>query len=205
VADKAKVEVDNVKAEVVGNVKAEAALAKAAPLLKLAADTSPSTGLLHIEVPLNRSEEMMAAVPVAGALVATKGKLVNRIATSQAIPKPRTFIPKAIDGSVTTPAGMTSVTIKTTHGNTDDSAVKLAATTFIASKAEAGTVSGSAVFTGASRHTTTTTPAIGCGTPTTSCCTTIQITLAGISRITLDSEPMPSSSISVRRYCLDGS
>jgi hypothetical protein len=198
VADKAKVEVDNVKAEVVGNVKAEAALAKAAPLLKLAADTSPITGLLPIEVQLNRSEEMMAAVPVAGALVATKGKLVNRIATSQAIPKPRTFIPKAIDGSVTTPAGMTSVTIKTTHGNTDDSAVKLAATTFIA-------VSGSAVFTGASRHTTTTTPAIGCGTPTTSCCTTIQITLAGISRITLDSEPMPTSSISVRRYCLDGS
>jgi hypothetical protein len=180
---------------------------KAADNLRLAADTSPLTALLHIEPQLSRSEATTAAIPAAqfrhnaatravAALVATNSKGVNRIATSKAIPKLHTFMLKAIIGSDMRGAGMTSATIKTMYGNTGVSAVKLVATTFIASKAEAGTVSGSAAFTGASRHTTSATPATGCGTQTTSCCMTIQITPAGISLTTPGLELMPTCSIS---------
>jgi hypothetical protein len=60
------------------------------------------------------------------------------------------------------------VIIRTMYGNTDASAGKSVATTSIALKAEAATVSGLAVFFGTSRRTTTTTPTIGYGTATTS-------------------------------------
>jgi hypothetical protein len=208
VAGKVKVAADNTRVVAAVNVKVEVAgNAKVAPRLRLAAGTSPIAAPLRTEAQLNRSEATTVAVraataPAAVALVATKGKRVHRIATNQAIPKPRTFIPKVIVGSVMTGAATMLVTIRITYGNMDASAAKLAATTFIGSKAEAATVSGSAAFTGTSRRTTTTTLAIGCGTPTTSCCMTIQITLAGISLITLDSELMPTSSISARRRCL---
>src|SRR6202011_2923339 len=144
------------------------------------------------------NEAMLAATAPAS----IRARCVNRIATSKAIPKLHTFMRKAIVGSDMTGAGTISVTIKTMYGNTGASAVKLAATTFIALKAEAGTVSGSAAFTGASRHTTTTTPAIGYGTPTTSCCMTIQITLAGISLTTPGSELTPTCSTSGLSCCL---
>jgi hypothetical protein len=217
-AAKVKVEgADNIQVAVAGKVADSIKAAdsvKAAANLRLAADTSPLTALLHIEAQLSRSEATTAAIPAAqfkhnaatraaAVLVATKGKGVNRIATSKAIPKLHTFMLKAIVGSDMTGAGMTSVTIKTTYGNTDASAVKLAATTFIASKAETGTVSGSAAFTSASRRTTTVTPATGCGTATTSSCTTIQITLAGISLTTPVSALTPTCSISARRWCLE--
>jgi hypothetical protein len=200
---------DKVKVEGADNIQVAGKAAdsiKEADNLRLAADTSPLTALLHIEVQLSRSEATTAAIPAAqfkhnaatravAALVATNSKGVNRIVTSKAIPRLHTFMLKAIIGSDMTGAGMTSATSKTMYGNTGVSAVKLVATTFIASKAEVGTVSGSAAFTGASRHTTLATPAIGCGTQTTSCCMTIQITPGGISLTTPGSELMRTCSI----------
>jgi hypothetical protein len=210
-ADKVKVAgADNIQVAGADNTQVAGKAAdsiKEADNLRLAADTSPLAALLHIGVQLSRSEATTASILAAqfkhnaatravAALLATNSKGVNRIATSKAIPKLHTFMLKAIIGSDMTWAGMTSATIKTMYGNTGVSAEKLVATTFIASKAEGGTVSGSAAFTGASRHTTSATPAIGCGTQTTSCCMTIQITPAGISLTTPGSELMRTCSIS---------
>ncbi len=185
----------NAEAELVASVKAEVALARAAP---------PQVGGGHIPdhgpAPSRGSAQPQQGNdggPVAGAPVATKGT-VHRIAISQAIPKPLTFIPKAIDGSVMT-RGRNDARYHQDHvWEHGRFGGEIGRNHIYRSKAEAGTVSGSAAFTGASRHTTTTTLAIGCGIPTTSCCTTTQITRAGISPITLDSEPMPTSSISVQ-------
>jgi len=142
--------------------EAEAALAKAPVQLTLAAAISPPTALLRITVQLKSSAATKAVVVLAAA------KPAPVTVTSKATPKLPTFMLKVIVGSVMTGAAAMRITILTALGNTDVSAAKLAATTFIASKEEAGTVSGSAAFSGASRRTTMTTAAIGCGTATTS-------------------------------------
>jgi hypothetical protein len=156
------------KAEVVGNIHLEAVAMLAR---RLAAVTSPRTGPLHLEAQLRSSAVAAqfrhnAGMKEEAAKVASKG--VHPFATSKAIQKLLTCMLKTINGSVMKVAATMLVTTRITFGNTDTSAVKLAATTFIVSKAEAGTVSGLAAFFGASRLTTTTTPAIGCGTATTS-------------------------------------
>jgi hypothetical protein len=194
--------VANAKVEVVRNVKAAVAVTR----LRLAADTSRIMALLHIAVRRRRSVAIQAedflvaaqfkhsvATRAAVILVVTKG--VDRIAINKVIRRHRTSIPKAIAGWVMTGAAAIRVIIRIACGSMDASAAKLAATTFTGSKAEAATVSGSEATSGVSRRTTTTTPAIGCGTATTSSYTTIQIILAGIWRITLDSAPMFTCSI----------
>src|SRR6202011_2294371 len=152
------------------------------------AATSPLTVLRRHVAQLRSSAATLAAAVLAArfrhseatraaaVLVAAKPALLT--ATSKAIPKLLTFMLKGIVGSATTPAATMLITISIGLLNTDISAAKLAATTFIASKVEAATASGSAAFTGASRLTTTTTPTIGCGTAMTSYCTTIPITQA---------------------------
>jgi outer membrane protein W len=149
----------NTAEQVVDNIQPEVFMAH-----RLAVVTSRHTGLLRLEAQLLRS----AATPAAAAPEASKAKVTLRFAISQAIPKHRTFTRTAIDGSVMTGAETTRGTVRITYGNTDISAVRLVATTFIASKAEAGTVFGLAASSGVWLLTTMTTPAIGCGTTTTS-------------------------------------
>jgi hypothetical protein len=148
------------KAEVVVSIHLEAV---PTPDRRLAAVTSLLTAPLHLEAQLRFSTVIKEEEATQ---VASKG--VPPFATSQAIPKLLTFMLKTINGSAMKEAATMPVTIRITFGSTDTSAVKLAVTTFIVSRAEATTVSGLAASSGAWRRMTTATPAIGYGTATTS-------------------------------------
>jgi hypothetical protein len=161
----AAVAVDSIKA-VADSIRAEAVV----PARKSAAATFLIGVLRRLEAQFRHNEAALVAQAV---LVATRGvpavtKGVSLSATSKATQKLLTFMLTAISGLVMTAAATMLVTIRITSGNTDASVAKLAATTFIASKAEAVTISASVAFSGAWRRMTMTTLATGCGTATTS-------------------------------------
>jgi hypothetical protein len=116
-------------------------------------------------------------------------------ATSQAIPKLRTFTPTT-GGSATSPDAAMPIIISTILGNTDASLEELDADTYGASAEDVQIASFSADSFSAWHPMTTVTAVTGIGMRTRSCSTTTLITMAGTLPTTYASEPTSTCSIS---------